>query len=102
MSNNKKSKLFEDFHAKGNTLIMVTFTPGDTEWSEIASLPRSLYAPRASLVGGRMWVTGGRSTGGKRDFRAEVKKLMEIDHVFRVGGGHNHDFSNYKWKSLSL
>ena len=77
MSNNKKSKLFEDFHAKGNTLIMVTFTPGDTEWSEIASLPRSLYAPRASLVGGRMWVTGGRSTGGKRDFRAEVKQTDE-------------------------
>ena len=24
-----------------------------------------------------------------------------VDKVL-IGGGHNHDFSNYKWKSLSL
>ena len=51
---------------------MVTLFPGEAAWTELASLPRSLYAPRASLVGRRMRVTGGRSTGGRRDYRAEV------------------------------
>jgi len=81
LSNIKKAELFEHCYAKRNTLIMVTFTPGDTEWSEIASLPRSLYAPRASLVGGRVRVTGGRSTGGRRDYRAEVFELDANDWV---------------------
>ena len=65
--------LLEHLYANGNILIMVTFLPGEAAWTEIATLPRSLYAPRASLVGRRMRVTGGRSTGGKRDYRAEVK-----------------------------
>ena len=51
---------------------MVAFAPGEAAWRELASLPRSLYAPRASLVGARMRLTGGRSTDSKIDYRPEV------------------------------
>ena len=51
---------------------MVTLTPGEAAWTEIAPLPRKLYAPRASLVGARMRLTGGNSTDSEIDYRAEV------------------------------
>ena len=57
---------------------MVAFAPGEAAWRELASLPRSLYAPRASLVGARIRLTGGRSTDSEVDYRPEVIfQLME-------------------------
>ena len=57
---------------------MVTLGPGEAAWTEKASLPRSLYAPRASLVGGKMRLTGGRSTDGERDHRDEVTHFLAV------------------------
>ena len=66
------------FYTQGNTLIAVTFTPGEAVWTEITSLPKSLYGPRASLVGARIRLTGGRSTDSEVDYRPEVIfQLME-------------------------
>ena len=38
---------------------VLTLHPGATAWTPLASLPRSLLAARASVVGGRLRVTGG-------------------------------------------
>ena len=38
---------------------VLTLLPGAAAWTSLASLPRSLLAARASVVGGRLRVTGG-------------------------------------------
>ena len=38
---------------------VVTLLPGATAWTPLASLPRKLYRARASVVSGKMRVTGG-------------------------------------------
>ena len=54
--------------------------PGATAWTTIASLPHKLMRARASVVGGRMRVTGGWSGSGLLGYRSEVK----IDHSYRI------------------
>ena len=48
---------------------VLTLLPGASSWTPLASLPRSLWGARASIVGGKMRVTGG-FTGVSR--RSEV------------------------------
>ena len=56
---------------EGNDLSSVlTLLPGAPAWTPLASLPRELSSARASIVGGKMRVTGGRDDGGAR--RTEV------------------------------
>ena len=49
--------------------------PGATAWTPLASLPRTLYLAQASIVGGRIRVTGGMAGGlGEQIwYRSEVK-----------------------------
>ena len=49
---------------------VLTLLPGAEEWTPLASLPRALGGAQASIVGGRLRVTGGRNGGGS--FRSEV------------------------------
>ena len=50
---------------------VLTLLPGATAWTPLASLPRPLYGAQASIVGGRIRVTGGYDgRGGSR--RSEV------------------------------
>ena len=51
------------------TSSVVTLLHGATTWTSLASLPRPLRGARASIVGGRMRVNGGRDGGG---YRSEV------------------------------
>ena len=46
---------------------VLTLLPGAAAWTYIASLPRSLYAARASIVAGRMRVGGGFSSGRRSE-----------------------------------
>ena len=39
---------------------VLTLLPGATAWTPLASLPRTLGLAQASIVGGKMRVTGGR------------------------------------------
>ena len=48
---------------------VLTLLPGAPAWTPLASLPRALSGARASIVGGKMRVTGG-SDGGT--YRSEV------------------------------
>ena len=49
-------------HDGSNVLSSVlTLLPGASSWTPLASLPRSLYGARASIVGGKMRLTGGSS-----------------------------------------
>ena len=52
---------------------VLTLLPGATAWTPLASLPRprGLWGARASIVGGRLRVNGGRD-GGTLPFRSEV------------------------------
>ena len=45
---------------------MLTLLPGATAWTPLASLPRPLDRARASIVGGRIRVTGGEDGGSPR------------------------------------
>ena len=48
---------------------VLTLLPGAEEWTPLASLPRALLDARASIVGGRLRVTGGWDGGS---YRSEV------------------------------
>ena len=58
------------------TSSVVSLAPGATAWVEKQSLPRALFVPRASLVGGKMRLVGGRikteDPDDYRGFRDEV------------------------------
>ena len=45
---------------------VLTLLPGATAWTPLASLPRTLGHTHASIVGGKMRVTGGYSEGSRR------------------------------------
>ena len=51
---------------------VLTLLPGATAWTPLAELPPSWswIGPRASIVGGRLRLTGG--FGGNTDYRSEV------------------------------
>ena len=52
------------------TSSVVSLHPGATAWVEKRSLPRALYVPRASVVGGKMRLVGGRTkTEDPDDYR---------------------------------
>jgi len=52
------------------TSSVLTLLPGAENWTPLDSLPRLLYGARASIVGGRLRVTGGRKGG--YSYRSEV------------------------------
>ena len=45
---------------------VLTLLPGAPAWTPLASLPRALSEARASVVGGKMRVTGGYEGGARR------------------------------------
>ena len=49
---------------------VLSLPPGAPAWTTLASLPRSLYGAKASIVGGRLRLTGGFGSDGS--FRSEV------------------------------
>ena len=49
---------------------VLTLLPGATAWTSLPSLPRALDMAQASMVGGRIRVTGGGDDGGS--YRSEV------------------------------
>ena len=48
---------------------VLTLLPGAEDWTPLISLPRTLYNAQASIVGGRLRVTGGADDSS---FRSEV------------------------------
>ena len=57
---------------------VLTLLPESTAWTPLASLPRALTAPRASVVGGKIRVTGG---WGESFTSSEVKNSTYIGWV---------------------
>ena len=47
----------------GSTPSVLTLLPGATGWTPLAFLPRALVSARASIVGGRIRINGGRGAG---------------------------------------
>ena len=58
------------FGEREYTSSVVSLLPGATAWTEKRSLPRALFVPRASVVGGKMWLVGGQTK--YQGFRDEV------------------------------
>lgn len=56
-------------------ILLITLSPGATSWIEKAPLHRKLFAPKASLVGGKMRVVGGSEDGELQGARGEVIAL---------------------------
>ena len=50
---------------------MLTLLPGAADWTDLDSLPRPLRGAQASIVGGRLRVTGGWD-GSFGYYRSEV------------------------------
>ena len=61
----------------GWTSSVLILLPGAEDWTDLASLPQPLYAAQASIVGGRLRVTGGRDSSSS--YRSEV-----MDHEIVV------------------
>ena len=51
------------------TSSVLTLLPSATSWTPLSPLPRRLYGASSSMVGGRLWLVGGRSGS---TFRTEV------------------------------
>ena len=51
------------------TSSVLTLLPSATSWTPLSPLPRRLYGAPSSMVGGRLWLVGGRSGS---TFRTEV------------------------------
>ena len=64
----------------GDITSVVTLLPGATAWTELAPLPRELYDARASIVGGRMRVTGGKGANADGSPGASIKFEVMIDN----------------------
>ena len=66
------------------TSSVASLLPGATAWVEKRSLPRALYVPRASVVGGKMRLVGGRTKtedpDDYRGYRDEVTITSNIRH----------------------
>ena len=56
------------------TSSVVSLLPGEKAWIEKRSLPRALFVPRASVVGGKMWLVGGQTEDpdNSKGFRDKV------------------------------
>ena len=62
------------FGGKDYTSSVVSLLPGAAAWVEKRSLPRALFVPRASVVGGKMWLVGGKTDDpdNSKGYRDEV------------------------------
>jgi len=58
-------------YTSGRTSSVLTLLPGAADWTSLASLPRPLNSAPASIVGGRLRLTGGRDSRGS-SYRSEV------------------------------
>ena len=61
-------RIFQAYIVAGGTGVanyasVLTLLPGAQAWTPLASLPRTLFDARASIVEGKMRLTGGRSYG---------------------------------------
>ena len=54
---------------------VLSLPPGAPAWTTLASLPRSLYGAKASIVGSRLRLTGGFGSDGS--FRSEVMEIKK-------------------------
>merc|ERR1719474_2417049 len=50
---------------------VLTLLPGAQAWTSLASLPRALWAARASIVGGKMRLTGGSGRSEVLEYQPE-------------------------------
>ena len=81
----------DDFYPYQSSVLILL--PGAAAWTPIASLPHTLIRARASVVGGRMRVTGGWSFDWSQKglaYRSEVK----IDHSYRISNRQKVDLGN--------
>ena len=65
---------------------VLTLLPGAEDWTSLASLPRPLDGARASIVGGRLRVTGGYGGGSHR---SEVSYHLKSDFVLDMHINHH-------------
>ena len=70
----------------GSSNTVLTLLAGKKAWTPLASLPRSLYGSRASLVEEKMRVVGGQQgeEGAEGDYRNEVKISLISCSILKV------------------
>ena len=56
----------------GYTSSVLTLLPGASDWVALASLPRTLYRCKASIVGGSFMLTGGFSSTYRSEVTSDV------------------------------
>ena len=56
----------------GYTSSVLTLLPGASDWVALASLPRTLYRCKASIVGGSFMLTGGYSSTYRSEVTSDV------------------------------
>ena len=56
---------------------MLMLAPKAKEWTSLRGLPGGIYNPRASMVGGRLRLTGGSESGYAQSYvRSDDLKVM--------------------------
>ena len=63
---------------KEYTSSVVSLLPRATAWIEIGSLPRALFVPRASVVGGKMRLIGGQTDTERPNFHNSLRKEVIV------------------------
>ena len=59
---------------------VLTLFPGAEDWTPLASLPRPLHGAQASIVGGRLRMTGGYDGGSSRsEVSYHVNSDVDVD-----------------------
>merc|ERR1711971_1034259 len=77
---------------------VVTFLPGAADWTSLTSLPRKLRCAPASIVGGRLRVTGGHVVGGSA--RSEVLEYHPEPTNTSIGAMHQKGNPWTEWVTV--
>ena len=62
-----------------------TLLSGATDWTSLASLPRGLSSALASVVGGKIRVTGGEDEQGSARSEVMVKHAFNLENYIGIG-----------------
>ena len=78
---NAQALLVAGGRTTGPTSSVMTLLPSATSWTTLSPLSRRLWGPASSMVGGRLWLVGGKAG---RTYRREVgaPSFMLVNLIF--------------------
>ena len=82
------------------TSSVLTLLPGAEDWTPLASLPQPLYSARASIVRGRLRMTGGYDGGSSRsEVSYHVNSDVDVDMHLHIN---HHSYGSWNCGSMLI